>query len=232
MGITDYQDALLAEADGAPLLAAALQAGRERGASVCELTDLPPAAALRSAAVCGWRETLVETEACPVLAGAIPKGRRRDIRQALHRARRRGTVAVDTACGEAALAVLERLHGARWRSLGEAGVLADPRVPAFHRRALPELLADGAVELAVVRIGGQPAAACYTLHAPGKLLLYLSGFDPDFAFESPGTILLGRLIGDALAEGREVHFLRGAEDYKYAWGGVDRMNATRRLWLA
>ena len=43
-------------------------------------------------------------------------------------------------------------------------------------------------------------------------------------------ILLGDLIGWALADGRrELHFLRGDEDYKYAWGAVDRFNAARRL---
>jgi CelD/BcsL family acetyltransferase involved in cellulose biosynthesis len=125
--------------------------------------------------------------------------------------------------------VLMRLHAARWRGLGQPGVLADRRLAVFHRLAAPALLATGALRLSVLRIAGTAAAACYTLLAPGRLLFYLSGFDPRFAHESPGTILLGRLIEDAVAEGREVHFLRGGEAYKYAWGGVDRMNATRRL---
>ncbi len=38
------------------------------------------------------------------------------------------------------------------------------------------------------------------------------------------------MIEWGLAEGwRELHFLRGDEDYKYAWGAVDRFNATRRV---
>ena len=33
-----------------------------------------------------------------------------------------------------------------------------------------------------------------------------------------------------MAEGRtEAHFLRGQESYKYAWGGVDRVNYSGRL---
>ncbi len=62
------------------------------------------------------------------------------------------------------------------------------------------------------------------------MLLYLTGFDVARAYESPGAILLGDLIGWALAEGRrELHFLRGGEGYKYGWGAVDRFNAVRRL---
>ncbi|HJS86541.1 MAG TPA: GNAT family N-acetyltransferase, partial [Acetobacteraceae bacterium] len=180
-----------------------------------------------------WRDDLHETDTCPVLAPlAIPAGRRRDLRLALHRADRKGGCAVEVAALDTlgpALDTLRRLHSARWRACGGTGVLADPRVVAFHRLAAPALLSEAALRLAILRIAGTPAAAYYVLLAPGAIYFYLSGFDPAFSFESPGTILLGRLIEQAIGEGRSVHFLRGAEAYKYAWGGVDRMNATRRL---
>ena len=110
-------------------------------------------------------------------------------------------------------------------------MLADPRVLALHRDAAPGLLAAGALRLQVLRLGGVPAAAHYALlGGGGRVLLYLSGFDAARARESPGAILLGELIAWALAEGwRELHFLRGDEDYKYAWGATDRFNAARRL---
>jgi CelD/BcsL family acetyltransferase involved in cellulose biosynthesis len=62
------------------------------------------------------------------------------------------------------------------------------------------------------------------------VLLYLSGFDAARARESPGAVLLGDMVEWALAAGmRELHFLRGDEEYKYAWGAEDRFNAARRL---
>ncbi len=231
-GITDYQDALGA---GAPaLLDAVLETAREAGATICDFTDLPPGAVLRTLpAPPGWCDRLHETDACPVLARpAIPAGRRRDMRQALHRAGRRGGCAIELAEADTlgpALDTLIRLHAARWRPCGGTGVLADARITAFHRLAAPALLAEGALRLATLRIAGLPAAACYALLAPEAIFFYLSGFDPAFSYESPGTILLGHLIERAIAKGRSVHFLRGAEPYKYAWGGVDRMNATRCL---
>ena len=43
-------------------------------------------------------------------------------------------------------------------------------------------------------------------------------------------ITLGAMIEEAISEGRrELHFLRGGEAYKYAWGAADRMNASLRL---
>ncbi len=231
-GITDYQDVLGA---GAPaLLEAVLETARALGAIACDFPDLPAGAVLRTvSAPRGWRDSRQETDTCPVLAGqVIPAGRRRDMRQALHRAERRGGCTVEIADADtlgAALDTLAHLHAMRWQARREAGVLADARLATFHRLAARALLAEGALRLGMLRIAGVPAAACYALLAPRGIFFYLSGFDPSFAYESPGTLLLGRLIEQALAEERSVHFLRGAEAYKYAWGGVDRMNATRRL---
>ncbi|MBD0275076.1 MAG: GNAT family N-acetyltransferase, partial [Acetobacteraceae bacterium] len=129
------------------------------------------------------------------------------------------------------LDALFSLHRARWNARGEpGGVLADPRVLAMHREAAPALLARGALRLQVLRLGGAATAAHYALLGGGRVFLYLSGFDAARARESPGALLLGDLVEWALEEGwRELHFLRGDEDYKYAWGAEDRFNAARRF---
>ena len=79
--------------------------------------------------------------------------------------------------------------------------------------------------------GGAVAAACYALLAGReRILFYLSGFDAEWSFVSPGTLLLAAMLEEAIAEGRrEADFLRGREGYKYAWGGVDRVNGACRL---
>jgi len=247
IGVSDYLDALL-DLDAPPdaaarLLEAALAASPE--ATVCDLTDLPPGAALRDApAPPGWRDGGARpTGPCPVLplprGAALPevlsRRRRAALRNARNRAERAGGLSILTATAETldeCLEALFALHRARWDARGEpGGVLADPRVPALHREAAPGLLAQGALRLQVLRLGGAPAAAqCALLGGGGRVLLYLSGFDEGRARESPGAILLGDLIEWALAEGAsELHFLRGDEDYKYAWGATDRFNAARRF---
>ncbi len=125
---------------------------------------------------------------------------------------------------------LVRLHGQHWRGRGKAGVLADPRVQAFHAAAMPELADAGLLRLRGLRFGETVVAVIYALQSPGRMFFYLSGFDAAHGFESPGTILLGAMIDDAAARGVfELHLLRGAEPYKYAWGAIDRHNATRIL---
>jgi CelD/BcsL family acetyltransferase involved in cellulose biosynthesis len=237
VGITDYCDLLLAP-DAPPDAAAALLAAALAGTDAprCDLPDLPPASPLRALPPPpGWRAETWDGPPCPVLrltpVPAIPRGMRRDLRQARHRADRTGGWQVTrTTAGTLAAALdhLGALHAARWRERGEAGVLADPAVARFHRQAAPALLAAGALRLEVLSLRARPAAAILALLAPGRIGFYLAGLDPAARFESPGTLLLGHMIETAAAEGRHTaHFLRGGEPYKFAWGGDDSHNQGR-----
>ena len=247
-GTTDYLDALLApEAPvGAVklLLDAVLADAPRDGVTACDLIDLPPGSKLVDAPTPpNWREESRWSNPCPVLvlppgatrlAEVIPQGRLRSLRLAHNRAARAGGWSIETAGASSLdrlLGELERLHQERWIAAGEPGAFADPRVRAFHSAAAPELLTCGLLRLRALLFDEQVVAAYYTLLAGrDRLLLYLPAFDVAHARESPGTILIGAILEEAMHEGcRELHFLRGVEAYKYNWGAVDRMNMARRL---
>jgi CelD/BcsL family acetyltransferase involved in cellulose biosynthesis len=206
-----------------------------------ELEELPPgAAALRVQPPPGFTVTTVERDACPVLlapAGsrdlrtAIPATKRRKLNLARNRAGRRGLVRIDRRSGDDATTGLEelfRLHGARWTPRGEPGVLASDGVRTFHRDAVPELERAGLLRLYVLSLGGQAIAAYYGMTHAGRTYAYLTGFDPEYAYESPGALVMAHAFQEALAEGStEFDFLRGREDYKYGWGALDRCNVKR-----
>lgn len=240
IGITDYLDVLVdpdAAAEAGRLLAAGALAAA--GGGCWSLEDLPPfAAALALPPGSGTSEEMAEQAACPVLdlpahedaLCVVPARQRRKIRMAQHRtARRDGVVeAVGPDGMTEFLADLVALHRSRWETRGEGGVLADARVRAFHADAMPLLARAGLVRASRLRVAGRTVAAHYGLASPGRAYAYLGGFDPDFAFESPGTILLADAIERAGREGaREFHLLRGQEPYKYAWGASDRMSRRR-----
>lgn len=238
-GTTDHLDALLEPGvDPAPLLHAALDHARADGVAVCDLIDIPPGSKLHTIAPTGWHAHWSDGAPCPVLVlpGAIPAATLRKLRMNRNRADRAGGFTIETATPETLptlLPELIRLHQSRWVAQGEAGVLSDPHVLAFHHDAAPGLLAAGLLRLQALRIGGAVAAACYTLLSRDRILFYLSGFDAAHAFVSPGTLLLAAMLEQAAAEGRrEADFLRGPEPYKYAWGGVDRLNRTCHLTAA
>ncbi|MBV8912829.1 MAG: GNAT family N-acetyltransferase [Acetobacteraceae bacterium] len=231
-GTTDYLEGL---GSPAPLLGPVLERARADGISHCDLFDVPPASSLLSAEPPpGWDGRWVAGSPCPVLTFPdIPARIRRKLRMSRHRAERVGgwtveCVGPDTL--ETALAELIRLHQSRWTGQGETGTMASDDVLGFHHTAAPGLLEAGVLRLQILRVAGDVAAAIMALLAAGRIFFYLSGFDAGHGFVSPGTLLLGAMLEQAIAEGRcEAHFLRGREAYKYAWGAVDRLNQAMRL---
>src|SRR5207248_10715972 len=88
----------------------------------------------------------------------IPALKRRKLRMARARAARRGDVEFVNSDAESAASLFEwlvQLHGARWRTRGEPGVLADPRVLAFHRDLLSHDAIRAVMRLHAVRIAGK-----------------------------------------------------------------------------
>ena len=245
ISLSDHLDILVDAACAEPGLRALAVAAEARRCDwdVWELENLPPdAQALRLPLRSGWSAEVYQQEPCPVLM--IPEGqtdllpllpvkKRRNIRLARNRCARRGEVCIERADERTASHILEgmiRLHGARWRDRAQHGVLASEPVLAFQREAVPELARAGLLRLYTLRIAEQVVAALYALTQGRLTYVYLSGFDPDYAFESPSVLLMAHALREALAEGcREIDFLRGGEAYKYEWGAVDRRNVKRSI---
>jgi CelD/BcsL family acetyltransferase involved in cellulose biosynthesis len=240
ISVSDYHDVLLDpehESEAASGLVAEFETEARWDSIECE--ELPPgAAALDLPEPRGSAEAIARQSSCPVLdlagaalANAVPYTKRRHLNLARNRARRRGPLEIERVRREdlpAAFGHLVRLHALRWESRGEGGVLADPRVCAFHREALPRLDAERILRFYLLRIERRVAAALYGFHHAASGYAYLAGFDPAYSFESPSVILLAHAIEQAIAEGaREFHFLRGQEAYKFEWGAVDRWNRGR-----
>jgi CelD/BcsL family acetyltransferase involved in cellulose biosynthesis len=81
----------------------------------------------------------------------------------------------------------------------------------------------GWLQLAFLEIGGQKAAAYLNFDYANQLWVYNSGLNFEMGYYSPGWVLLAYLIQWAINNGRTAFdFMRGDEDYKYRFGGVDR----------
>ena len=243
IGISDDLDMLAVPGCGQEAGAAILDT--LAGASDWDRVSLeelaPDATALLWRAPEGWADTLTPQSQCPVLtwpAGTsgienlIPPRKLRKLRMARNRTARRGGAveSADAATAPAFLEALFRLHAARWESRGEVGVLADPLVQAHHRAALPKLVAHGLLYATLMRIESRVAGVCYGMRRGATLYAYLGGFDPNFAFESPGTVLMGDAVERMIREGAgRLDLLRGQEPYKYEWGALDRPHQCRTL---
>jgi CelD/BcsL family acetyltransferase involved in cellulose biosynthesis len=125
---------------------------------------------------------------------------------------------------------LERLHENRWRGRGLSGAFSSERDRKFHRSAAQAFLTSRVLRLYGARLNGKIIATLYGLCHRERTYFYLSGFDPEYAAFSVGTVLLGHAIEEARKEGCDAFdFLRGREPYKYRWGAREQASFRMRL---
>jgi CelD/BcsL family acetyltransferase involved in cellulose biosynthesis len=92
----------------------------------------------------------------------------------------------------------------------------------FFRDASNALAQRGWLRLYILEREGKAAAAMFCFDYEDTLYLYNSGYDPELSPLSPGIVLIGHCLQDAISRGkRYFDFMRGEEDYKYRLGGED-----------
>jgi CelD/BcsL family acetyltransferase involved in cellulose biosynthesis len=183
---------------------------------------------------------------CPVLAlpahgttlrSVVPASLWRNLRMYRHRAERTGRLEFEAATRatlEECLDQLFALHAARWREKNVPSLLRDAKVRAFDAEAARRMLTADVLRLFRVRCAGRTIAVLYGFSSHGRFFSYLTGFDPNFASLSPGTLILGHALEEAMRERCTMFdFLRGPERYKYLWGAKDmqtfRLRGCRRF---
>jgi len=245
ISVSDYLDLLLhpdyADAAGEALIAHLLRA--DLPWSEWELPELSAeASALRLTCPPALADEQAPQSICPMLtlprtidglSEVIPSRKRRKLRMARNRAGRRSSFAIErvtTGDVDEAFTALFKFHRARWHHDGETGVLADPRARAFHRTTMARLNDAGIARIYRLTLEGQTAGIYYGFLSGTEAYAYLGGFSCDCSFESPGTLLIGHAIEEAVREGAQhFHFLRGDEAYKFEWGATEQWTVRRVL---
>jgi CelD/BcsL family acetyltransferase involved in cellulose biosynthesis len=204
---------------------------------VCELDELRPDSPLaRTEPPPGLNATHTQSSVCPALRlpesaeelmGSLAPKFRKNLRQAETRLRRLGAEFVTARPEDAPefLAALFRLHAARWSLRREPGMLSDDSLQRFHLEAAERMAGHGILRLHAIRLDRRIIAVQHNLWHNRRLCYYLSGFDPEHARLSPGSVLLAWTIRAAIDERAvELDFLRHREQYKYQWGAIDRVH--------
>jgi CelD/BcsL family acetyltransferase involved in cellulose biosynthesis len=235
-GTSEYLGGVFRAHKPEPVVSAALEALMARSemwdtATFAQLPQHSPLPAL--AQVRGLHSSLTQAEACWRIPSSGPEKLPQKIQNNLGYYRRRaesaGKLERAVARNEEALPVFEslvELHTGRWHESGQPGVLADPRVLAHHREAIPLLERRGIARMLSVLLDGQEIACAYCLVDSPKrpepsLYYYLSAFDVSFRSFSPGTLMTGAVYDYAAAHGMSFFdLLRGSEPYKLLWGAT------------
>ena len=233
-GIADVGGASIENPQAAPIMWAEIErlTGNCQGAQLAQIAaDSPLVPCAKEA---NW--TLSDAETCPVLefpptfeayVKSLGKNMREQIKRYPKRLEKQFAVEYELAQTpaqlETALDNLFRLHGKRWRARGQTGVLALPSRQKFHRLICRKFLEQNWLRLWTLRVDGAPACVLLSYFWGEKYWFFIGGFEPDLMRWSVGTCLFARVFEHAIGEGaREFDFLRGAEDYKYRFGAIDR----------
>jgi CelD/BcsL family acetyltransferase involved in cellulose biosynthesis len=234
ISLSDCLDVLIAPENGHSVLRAlGAHIARIPGCTEICFPDVAPNAAMLSLTLTDFAMDKSPGQASPELvlgpAGNplenVPAHQRQNLRTAENRARRRGCVTNDVAAEDLRefIPALMQLHSARQRDIGRDGLGGDRRVLPFFIEAFTALMREGVARAYSIVSDGRVVGGYLGFLHRGRASYYFGGFDPQFAFESPGTILIGHAMRSAAAEGAHIFdFLRGAEPYKYAWGARDR----------
>ncbi|MFL6262460.1 MAG: GNAT family N-acetyltransferase [Thermoanaerobaculia bacterium] len=132
-----------------------------------------------------------------------------------------------------------RLHDGSWEErlevllgfyLARRGESNGDTLRAFHREAAAGFHARGALGLHLLCLNGDPLAGLYGFRERDTFYCYMQGFNERWARLSPGVMVVGTAIEEAIRQGlRRIDFLRGREPYKYWWGATDRETFRRTL---
>jgi CelD/BcsL family acetyltransferase involved in cellulose biosynthesis len=237
--VSDYLD-IIAPADAhRPAWAAAFDfLDQQKDWQILDLRSLPAASpsvstVIELARARGWDSQQVREDVCPVLdlpatwdaylATQLDKKKRHELRRKIRKAEQEVDVRwylVEPFNLDVGLQVFFQLHRA---SDPEKDVFMSEPMQGFFRDVAGVARDNGWLRLAILRFDGHAVASYLCFDYRGDRLMYNSGFDVStYGHLSPGIVLAGRLIEDAIERGlRRFDFLQGDERYKYDLGAQD-----------
>jgi CelD/BcsL family acetyltransferase involved in cellulose biosynthesis len=126
---------------------------------------------------------------------------------------------------EQAAADAWRLEASGWKNQAGTAITCDPSVHRFYTRLIERGAAAGWLELLFLRVGDRRVATSFGAAYDGRLFLFKTGYDPEYAAGAPFKVLTCLAVQDAYARGlREVDFLGDAEPWKLEWTSRSRQH--------
>jgi CelD/BcsL family acetyltransferase involved in cellulose biosynthesis len=116
-----------------------------------------------------------------------------------------------------------RLEASGWKREEGTAITSDPAVNRFYTLLADRATRHGWLRLLFLTVNGRRIATSYGSNYGGRLFLFKTGYDPEFAKCSPFKLLTFFATQKAFKEGlSEVDFLGDAEPWKLEWTSSTR----------
>jgi CelD/BcsL family acetyltransferase involved in cellulose biosynthesis len=147
-------------------------------------------------------------------------------RKAIKRMARRHEIETTLSTGADDLATaLDRfftIHQERWVAADEQGCFESDQMRTFYRKVSEALSEEDWLRLSALNVDGTIEAMEFGLYY-NNCYYFMQGGCSARGFDlNAGNALRYRILESVVDNTREFHFLRGAERYKYQWGGGDK----------
>lgn len=200
-----------------------------------DLCNIPAASPTRSllaqmATAHGYQVQTEVEDVCPIISlpttwdeylSSLSKKQRHEIRRKIRRAERSGQINWYIVNEERDLTIeMEAFIELHQKSDVDKDEFMDDQMKGFFHAAAQALQEAGWLQLAIMEVNGEKAAAMLNFDYGDSILVYNSGYNPHkYARLSPGIVLLAYCIQHAIELGRaKFDFLRGDEEYKFRFG--------------
>jgi CelD/BcsL family acetyltransferase involved in cellulose biosynthesis len=116
-----------------------------------------------------------------------------------------------------------RLEASGWKTDAGTAITCDPSVERFYTSLIDRGTAAGWLQLLFLKVGNRRIATSYGACFQRRLMLFKTGYDPEYAACSPFKLLTYLAIRDAYERGlTEVDFLGDTEPWKLEWTSTVR----------
>jgi CelD/BcsL family acetyltransferase involved in cellulose biosynthesis len=118
-----------------------------------------------------------------------------------------------------------RLETSGWKDKSRTSIASDPAVQRFYSTLAERAAERRWLRLMFLTVNGRRIAVSYGSCFDGRLFLFKTGYDPDYALCSPFKLLTYFAIERAFADGlREIDFLGDTEPWKLEWTSTTRVH--------
>ncbi len=162
--------------------------------------------------------------------------RRSDYRRALRRGEQAGGVETQIVAPkprevDSLLDVALAVEARSWKGAAGTALLHDPPRARFLREFANWASQAGTLRIALLQIGGQPAAMQVAVEQAGRWWLLKIGFDPAWSHCSPGILLLAETLRYASGSGLlGYEFLGTVEPWTQVWTAAERQCVALRIY--
>ena len=158
---------------------------------------------------------------------SLPAKFRSNLRNRLSRLMKIGEPSLEMLTGRDAILAAQddawRLESSGWKKESGTAITSDPAVHRFYTSLIERGTAAGWLHLLFLRVGDRRIATSYGATFNGRLMLFKTGYDPEYAVCSPFKLLTYFALQDACARGLvELDFLGDAEPWKLEWTSTAR----------